>query len=347
MKRMTLGRTGIEVSEYCLGTMTWGTQNTEAEGHDQIDRALAAGVDFLDTAEMYPTNPVTAETVGNTEEIVGTWVARSKRRDEVVIATKISGANGGFVRDGRGIYPDTLREAVDASLRRLQTDMIDLYQFHWPNRGSYHFRQSWTFDPTSQDTAEVRDNMDAVMEVLAELVAAGKIRAFGLSNESAWGTMQWIAAAERTGGPRVASVQNEYSLLCRFFDLDLAETCHHEDVTLLAFSPLAAGMLSGKYQDGQIPEGSRMTRTPDLGGRKTDRAFKAIDAYLDVARRHGLDPCQMALAWTRTRPVPTIPIFGATTTAQLETALGAVDLTLDQQVLDDIAAIYRTHPQPY
>ncbi len=185
------------------------------------------------------------------------------------------------------------------------------------------------------------------MAVLAELVAEGKIRAFGLSNESAWGTMRWIDAAERAGGPRVATIQNEYSLLCRLFDTDLAETCHHEDVTLLAFSPLAAGLLSGKYQGGRIPEGSRMSRTPDLGGRKTDRAFAAIDAYLEVARRHGLDPCRMALAWIRTRPVPTIPIFGATSMAQLETALGAADLTLGQEVLDEIAAVHKAHPMPY
>ncbi len=152
MKRMTLGRTGIEVSEYCLGTMTWGSQNTEAEAHAQIDRALDAGIDFIDTAEMYPTNPVTAETVGETERIIGAWLGRSGRRDEVVIATKITGTNGGLVRDGRGIHPDTLREAVDGSLRRLQTEMIDLYQFHWPNRGSYHFRKSWTFDPDAART---------------------------------------------------------------------------------------------------------------------------------------------------------------------------------------------------
>ncbi len=347
MKRMKLGRTGIEVSDYCLGSMTWGAQNTEAEGHAQLDRALDAGIDFIDTAEMYPTQPVTAETVGATERIIGSWLARTGHRDRVVLATKITGDNGGFVREGRGIDAGALREAVEASLGRLGTDVIDLYQLHWPNRGSYHFRKHWAYDPTNQDTAAVRAHMDEIMGVMAELVAAGKVRAFGLSNETAWGTQQWIAAAERTGGPRVATVQNEYSLLCRLFDTDLAETCHHEEVTLLAFSPLGAGLLTGKYQGGRVPEGSRMSRTPDLGGRKTERAFAAVDAYLEVARRHGLDPSAMALAWIRTRPVPSIPILGATSLDQLETALGAVDLTLDQAVLNDLAAAYRAHPLPY
>jgi aryl-alcohol dehydrogenase-like predicted oxidoreductase len=295
---------------------------------------------------MYPTNPVRAETVGDTERILGSWIEKTGRRNDLVIATKITG-KGGAARDGGGIDPESLREAVEGSLQRLKTDVIDLYQFHWPNRGSYHFRKHWGFDPTGQDGAAVRAHMDAVAGALADLVTAGKIRAFGLSNESAWGTMQWIAAAERAGGPRVASIQNEYSLLCRHFDTDLAETCHHEEVTLLAFSPLAAGLLSGKYQDGRVPEGSRMSVTPELGGRKTERAFAAIQAYLDVARRHGLDPCAMALAWIRSRPVPSIPILGATSLEQLDVALSAADLTLDEDLLEEIAATYRAHPMPY
>ncbi|SFP07479.1 aldo/keto reductase [Tranquillimonas alkanivorans] len=347
MKRMTLGRTGIEVSEFCLGSMTWGSQNTEAEGHAQIDHALDAGVDFIDTAEMYPTNPVKAETVGDTETIIGNWIEKTGRRNDVVLATKISGKNGGFVRDGRGIDPETVTEAVEASLKRLKTDVIDLYQFHWPNRGSYHFRQIWGYDPSGQDTAEILDTMAGVTEVLKDLVQQGKIRTFGLSNDTAWGTMQWLRAAEAADGPRVATMQNEYSLLCRQYDSDFAELAVHEDVTLLAYSPLAAGLLSGKYQNGQVPEGSRMSLTPDLGGRKSERVFPAIDAYHAVAAKHGLNPVQMALAWTRTRPFPTIPIFGATSMEQLETALGAADLTLDQEVLDDIEATHKAHPMPY
>jgi aryl-alcohol dehydrogenase-like predicted oxidoreductase len=346
MERTTLGRSGIEVSAWCLGSMTWGTQNTEAEGHAQIDRALDAGIDFLDTAEVYPTNPVRAETVGNTEKIIGSWLKKTGRRQDVVIATKISG-KGQMARDGRGITAAELGHALDASLRRLGTDVIDLYQFHVPQRGHYHFRRNWSYDPTTQDTAGVAANMADVMEALAGFAKAGKIRAFGLSNETAWGTLAWIRAAEAAGAPRVASIQNEYSLLCRHFDTDLAEACHHEEVTLLAYSPLAAGLLTGKYQGGRIPPGSRMSLTPDLGGRKTDRAFGAVAAYHDVAERHGLDPVAMALAWVRQRPVPTIPILGATSLDQLELCLAASEITLGREVLGDIAAVSRAHPMPY
>jgi aryl-alcohol dehydrogenase-like predicted oxidoreductase len=346
MERTTLGRSGIEVSAWCLGTMTWGAQNTEAEGHAQIDRALDAGIDFLDTAEMYPTNPVRAETIGDTERIIGAWFERTGRRQDVVLATKISGP-GSPARDGRGITAAELAPAVDAALRRLRTDVIDLYQFHAPQRGSYHFRGHWRFDPTAQDSAEVEDNMAAVMEALGSLVTAGKVRALGLSNESAWGTMRWLSMAEGHGGPRVAAVQNEYSLLCRLFDTDMAELCHHEEVTLLAWSPLAAGLLTGKYQDSVVPEGSRMAVTPELGGRRTQRAFAAVAAYLDVARRHGLDPAAMALAWVAQRPVPTIPIVGATSLDQLEVVLSATGLTLAPEILAELDAVHRAHPLPY
>ena len=346
MERTTLGRSGIEVSAWCLGTMTWGGQTSEADAHAQIDRALAEGIDFLDTAEMYPTNPVRAETVGNTERIIGAWLRRTGRRGDVVIATKISGKERA-AREGRGITAAELGLAVDASLGRLGTDVIDLYQFHGAQRGSYHFRQNWGYDPTHQVTAEVEDNMAGVMDALTGLVKAGKIRAFGLSNETAWGTLRWIEAAERAGGPRVASVQNEHSLMARLFDTDMAELCHHEQVTLLAFSPLAAGLLTGKYQGGRIPAGSRMSLTPDLGGRRTDRAFTAVAAYHDAAERHGLDPVGMALAWVRQRPVPTIPILGATDLDQLERALMATEVGLDDAALKDLAAVHRAHPMPY
>ena len=347
MQRIKLGRTDIEVSWVCLGTMTWGSQNTEAEGHAQIDMALDRGVDFLDTAEMYPVNPVKAETVGRTEEIVGNWLAKSGRRDDVVIATKISGKNGGLVREGRGIHPDTLREAIDGSLRRLRTDYIDVYQFHWPNRGSYHFRQNWTYDPSKQDKNGELDNMQAVAEVLKELAAEGKIRAFGLSNDTAWGTMQWLRLAEETGCPRVATMQNEYSLLCRLYDTDMAELSVHEDITLLAFSPLATGLLSGKYQGGAVPDGSRLSLSPNLGGRVSDRVFPAVDAYLEVARKHGLDPVHMALAFLRTRPFAVSPIIGATSLEQLGRWLDGADLVLDDAVIADIEAAHKSYPMPY
>jgi aryl-alcohol dehydrogenase-like predicted oxidoreductase len=346
MKMNKLGRTDIEVTDFCLGSMTWGTQNTPAEGHAQIDRALDAGINFIDTAEMYPVNPISAETVGLTEEIIGQWIAKSGRRKDFILASKHSG-EGAAVRDGAGISSKTIRQTVEGSLKRLQTDYIDLYQFHWPNRGSYMFRKNWNFDASSQNRAEVIAHMDDCMGALQDEVTRGTIRSFGLSNESAWGLTQWAEAATRTGGPRPVSVQNEYSLLCRLADTDLAETCHNEDIGLLSFSPLAAGMLTGKYQNGALPDGSRMSINGDLGGRKTDRVFDATAAYLEIARNHGLDPTHMALAWARQRPFMTSIIFGATSMDQLEVALGAIDLELSEEVMTDIATAHKAHPMPY
>ncbi|MEO0402885.1 MAG: aldo/keto reductase [Pseudomonadota bacterium] len=347
MQRRKLGRTDIDVSVLCLGSMTWGTQNTVDEGHAQIERALAAGINFVDTAEMYPVNPVSAETIGRTERIIGLWFERGGARQDMVLATKHSGAGLGYVRDGAPITAESIPEVVEGSLRRLQTDYIDLYQFHWPNRGSYMFRQNWTYDPSDQDPAAVRQNMEDCLGALQAEVDRGTIRAFGLSNESAWGTAEWLAASARKGGPRVASVQNEYSLLCRLYDTDMAELSVNEDVGLLSFSPLAAGLLTGKYQRGAVPEKSRMSLSPEMGGRKTERAFEAVGAYLEIAQRHGLDPSQMALAWCLTRPFMASVIFGATTMEQLDIAIGAVDVTLSAEVIEEIDLANRAHPMPY
>ncbi len=347
MRRRTLGRTGVEVSEMCLGTMTWGSQNTEAEAHAQIDMALDHGIDFLDTAEMYPTNPIRPETVGRTEEIIGTWLARTGRRGDVVIATKITGRGSPHVRGGEPITPENIRSCVDDSLRRLQTDVIDLYQLHWPNRGSYHFRQMWSFDASKQNRAETLEHMQAVLATMDDLVKAGKVRHFGLSNETAWGMSEWLRLAEATGAPRAVTIQNEYSLLCRYYDTDLAELGVNEDVTLLGYTPLAAGLLTGKYAGDVTPEGSRRSRTPDLGGRITPRVWEAVAAYHGIARAHGLDPVQMAIAWTLTRPFPIIPIIGATSLEQLGTILGAAEVTLSPEILAEIDAANRAHPLPY
>ncbi len=347
MQKNPLGRTGIEVSALCLGSMTWGTQNTEAEGHGQIDMALDHGIDFIDTAEMYPVNPMRPETTGLTETIIGTWFAQTGRRDDVILATKHSGAGFKGARDGAPITAKTIPEAIDGSLKRLQTDVIDLYQFHWPNRGSYMFRQNWTFDPSGQDRSATIAHMEDTLDALQREVERGRIRAFGLSNESAWGTAQWLRIAEDCSAPRVASIQNEYSLMCRLYDTDLAELSVNEDVGLLSFSPLAAGLLTGKYQGGVIPEGSRMSIVDNLGGRRTERAYAAVDAYVAVARKHELDPTQMALAWCLTRPFMCSAIFGATTQAQLQTAIGAADLVLSQEVLDDLDDTHMAHPMPY
>jgi len=348
MKMNPLGRTGLMVSELCLGSMTWGTQNTEAEGHAQIDHALGNGINIVDTAEMYPVNPVSQDTIGRTEQIIGTWnAANPARRGEYILATKHSGEGMGWVRDGAPISSKTIPETVAASLRRLQTDYIDLYQFHWPNRGSYMFRKNWTYDPSGQDRAETLANMEDCLGALQREVDKGNIRHFGLSNESAWGTAQWLRLSEDKDLPRVATIQNEYSLLCRMYDTDLAELSVNEDVGLLAFSPLGTGLLTGKYQGGAVPDHSRKSLSPDLGGRVSERVFDAVDAYLAIAQRHGLDPSQMALAWCRTRPFMASAIFGATTMAQLDLALGSVDVVLSDEVLSEIDMAHRAHPMPY
>ena len=347
MKMNPLGHTGLMVSELCLGSMTWGSQNTAAEGHAQIDRALEAGVNFVDTAEMYPVNPIRAETVGRSEQIIGEWFAKGGQRDRMILASKHSGAGFPHAREGAPISSATIAETVDGNLRRLKTDYIDLYQFHWPTRGSYMFRQNWMYDPSAQDKAATLAHMEDALSALQKLMDAGKIRAFGLSNESAWGTAQWLRKSEEGHGPRVASIQNEYSLLCRMYDTDLAELSLNEDVGLLAFSPLAVGLLTGKYQGGVVPSGSRMDLNSDLGGRKTERVFPAVQAYLDIAAAHGLDPVHMALAWCRTRPFMASAIFGATTMDQLERALGSVEVTLSKEVLEAINVAHQAHPMPY
>lgn len=347
MKQIPLGTAGFTVSDWCLGTMTFGVQTSEEEAHRQIDMCLDAGIDFLDAAEIYPVNPVTKETAGLTERIIGNWIEKTGRRSEIKVATKAAGPNEGIVRDGEGYNGQNLRETVEYSLRKLKTDVIDLYQLHWPTRGTYAFRRNWTYDPGGQDKAGTLAHMDEVLGVLKDLVAEGKIRAFGLSNETAWGTTRWIDRAEATGGPRVASVQNEYSLMCRHYDTDMAEMSVNEDVILLSFSPLAAGILTGKYLDGQMPEGSRRSRVPDMGGRVAPREAPAARAYVDLAAKHGLPPVHMAMAWQKTRPFAVCPIFGATTVAQLEHLLDGRDVTLSDDLLAEIAATHKAHPMPY
>lgn len=345
MDQMQLGKSGISVSAWSLGTMTYGNQTPIDDALRQMDMALAAGVTFWDTAEMYPVNPVRAETAGRSEEFIGQWLAARGGRDRVVIATKVVGP-GNVVRGGVGYDGANLEGAVDASLARLQTDVIDLYQLHWPTRGSYMFRQNWSFDPSGQDKARTLAHMDDVLAAMARIIAKGKVRAFGVSNESAWGTTRWIDRAALQG-VTVASVQNEYSLLCRFYDTDMAEMAVNEGVTLLAFSPLAAGFLTGKYQGGAVPDGSRLSLVPGMSGRQTPRVEAAVAAYLAVAAKHGLDPVHMAMAWHQTRPFASIPIFGATTAAQLERILAGIPVTLSPEAVADIADAHRAQPMPY
>ena len=346
MKMHELGRTGIQITDYCLGTMTWGTQTSEAEGHAQMDAALAAGINFVDTAEMYPVNPVSKETIGRTEEIIGSWHAKGGSRD-YVLATKHSGEGLGYVRDGEAISSKTISSTIEGSLKRLQTDYIDLYQFHWPNRGSYMFRKNWTYDPSHMKADAIRQDMADCLGALQAEVDRGTIRAFGLSNESAWGTSQWLRLSEEGQGPRVASVQNEYSLLCRLYDTDMAEMSCAEDVGLLAFSPLACGYLTGKYEGGAVPEGSRMSIGPGMGGRASARVQAAADAYVAIARDHGMDPTHMSLAFCTDRPFMGSIIFGATTQAQLDHIIAGLDVTLTDEVRHAIDAVHRAHAMPY
>jgi aryl-alcohol dehydrogenase-like predicted oxidoreductase len=341
-----LGRTGMKVSALCLGSMTWGTQNSEAEGHEQMDYAVGEGINFFDTAELYPTTPLSAETQGRTEEIIGNWFRATGRRGDIVLATKITGKGHDYIRGGAPISGAEIEKAVEGSLKRLKTDYIDLYQLHWPNRDHYHFRRSWDYDPSGEDGGNIRDHIHEVLEAMDGLVKAGKVRAVGLSNETCWGAAQFLDIAEKNGLPRVASIQNEYSLLQRLFDLDLAELAHHEDVGLMAFSPLAAGILTGKYRDGAIPPGSRRSINEKLGGRYTETAMAASNAYCDVAAAHGLDPARMALAFCLTRPFMTAAIIGATTMEQLKTDIAAADVTLSEEVMADIARVHRPFPIP-
>lgn len=347
MKMNQLGKTDLVVSEFCLGTMTYGNQTPEADAHRQMDMALDAGINFLDAAEMYPVNPVARETIGLTEEILGNWFQKTGRRNDYIVATKQSGGGMQHVRDGAPITGDTVPDAVEGSLKRLKLDHIDLYQLHWPNRGSYMFRQNWTFDPTSQDRNSTLQNMADVLGALGREVEKGRIRHIGLSNESAWGTAMWLRVAEAMAGPRVQSIQNEYSLICRMADTDLAELMVNEEVSLLPFSPLAAGLLTGKYQNGAVPEGSRMALNGTLGGRRTDRAFLAVEAYAQVARDAGLDLALMALAWSAQRPFVASSIFGATTSEQLAHLLEVTDLTLNDDLRAALDETHKQHPMPY
>ncbi len=347
MKRNPLGRTGETLSALMLGTMTFGTQTSEADAGRQMDRCLDAGVDCLDTAEMYPTTPMSAETVGRTEEIVGSWVAASGRRDDMFIATKVTGEGNKMVRGGAPIDSGTIRAALEGSLRRLRTDRVDLYQLHWANRGSYMFRKNWNYAPDGGGRAGVVEHMEDVLSEMGRQIEAGKIRHWGLSNETAWGTTLWCLKADEMNLPRPVAIQNEYSLMCRLFDTDLAEVSAYEDVGLLAFSPLAAGYLTGKYADGAVPANSRKSIRDDMGGRESPRVHEAAAAHVAIARDHDVHPVHLALAWAMERPFMTSVIFGATTADQLEVALGAIDFALTDGMRADIAAAHKSHPMPY
>jgi len=346
MRYRKLGRTELEVSVIGLGTMTWGLQNTQAEGFEQMDYALERGINFFDTAEMYAIPP-SADTFGTTETIIGNWFAARSNRDKVILASKITGPGLSWIRDGKNtIDKKNILAAVEGSLKRLQTDYIDLYQLHWPNRGSYHFGQIWDYAPKFDAQAE-QENFLEVLHTMQELINAGKIRHIGLSNETAWGMMKWLQLADENNLPRMVSIQNEYSLLCRHFEPDLGEIAIHEDCGLLAWSPLSRGMLSGKYLNGARPEGARITIETRPEHRVLPQTDAAITKYVELAKQHELDACQMALAFVNDQPFVTSTLIGATNMTQLKSNIDSIKLKLPAEVYQGIDKIRREFPMLY
>ncbi len=347
MKYRKLGRTDLDVSLICLGTMTWGSQNSEAEAHAQLDYALDQGVNFIDTAEGYPVTPVSRETQGFTEAYIGSWIAKRGKRDDFILATKIAGPSRDPVRKFRGgdnrLDRANIEQAIDDSLQRLQTDYIDLYQVHWPDRPvpSFGGRGLSAIDD-APDTVPIEETLDA----LAGLVKAGKVRHIGVSNETPWGVSEYLRLSRDKGLPRIASIQNAYNLLNRVFEIGLSEFALREHVSLLAYSPLAGGNLTGKYLGGVIPKGSRRDvasqfRRYDLPGQPLASA-----RYVAIAQAFGLHPAQLALAFVNSRAFVTSNIIGATSLEQLALDIASVDVTLPEDALKAIASVHLELPDP-
>ncbi|WP_047391949.1 NADP(H)-dependent aldo-keto reductase [Chitinibacter sp. ZOR0017] len=340
MEYRKLGRTTLDVSVIGLGTMTWGEQNTEAQAHEQIDFALAEGVNLLDAAEMYPVPPK-PETQGRTESYIGSWFKKTGRRHEVVLATKAAGPvrqahQPNHLRNGQTHFTrESLTAALDASLTRLQTDYIDLYQLHWPDRSTNTFGRlayPWIDD-------EYTVSIEETLSVLADFVKAGKVRHIGVSNETPWGVSRFLAAHDQLGLPRIASIQNPYSLLNRTFEIGLAEFSHREQVGLLAYSPLGFGVLSGKYLHGARPAGSRLALYERFSRYNNPQAQAATEQYVALAQAHGLSPAQLALAFVNSRPFVSSNLIGATNLEQLAENIASIRVTLSPEVIAAIDAI--------
>jgi aryl-alcohol dehydrogenase (NADP+) len=343
MQHTTLPGTELNVSKVGLGTMTWGQQNSEPEAHEQLDYAVAQGINFIDTAEMYPVPP-NARTQGRTEKILGTWLAR-RQRDRLVVATKIAGpGRRDWIRGGRtDLTKEVIAEAVDTSLARLQTDYIDLYQIHWPQRNVPMFG-STEFDPSKEKGGP---SIHEQVQGMAAMIKAGKIRYYGLSNETAWGVCEFARAAKELGAPGPVTIQNSYSLLSRNVDNDLAEVLYRERMSLLAYSPLAAGILSGKYMGGATPAGARFTLFDSLGVRfRKPMVPQAVEAYATLARRRGLTLVQLALGYVASRWFLGSSLIGATSMEQLKEDIAAAQHTLDADTLKDIQELQLRYPNP-
>ena len=344
MKRRTLPGTELEVSEVCLGTMTWGDQNSEAEAHEQLDLAVARGVNFIDTAEMYPVPPK-SETQGRTEAYLGRWLAK-RGREGLVIASKVAGpGRRDWIRGGRtDLTRENIAEAVGKSLERLAIDWIDLFQIHWPQRNVPMFGTT-EFDPALEKAGG--PSMREQVEGMAAMIDAGRIRHWGVSNETAWGICEFRRIARELGVPGPVSVQNTCSLVSRGVDIEMPEVLYRERMSLLAYSPLAGGLLSGKYAGGAMPEGARYARYPTVGARwRKPIVHEAAEAYAALARRHGLSPVELALGYVRSRWYLGAVIVGATTTAQLDEDIAAAQVDLDAATLADVAALQVRYPNP-
>jgi aryl-alcohol dehydrogenase-like predicted oxidoreductase len=344
MKFSRLGGTDLQVSRIALGTMNWGEQNNEAEAHAQLDYAVAQGVNLIDTAELYPV-PARAETYGRTEEIIGRWLRARRNREQVVLATKVCGRADWvpWIRGSRlRLDRANIQKAVDCSLKRLKTDYIDLYQLHWPDRDTNYFGKLGYAPGDDGEAVPIEETLC----VLRDFVRIGKIRHVGVCNETPWGVMKALAAGERLGLPRIASIQNPYSLLNRTFEIGLAEIAHREQVGLLAYSPLGFGVLSGKYAGGARPAGARLTLFDRFKRYLTPEGEAATLAYAELARRHGMEPAQLALAYVNSRPFLASTIIGASRIEQLADNIASIDRELSADVLAEIEGIHQRHPNP-
>ena len=342
MKYTTLPKTDIKISKICLGTMTFGQQNTQAEGHAQMDYAFEKGVNFFDTAEMYSI-PSRKETYGSTEKIIGTWLQKTGKREDIVLASKIVGPSPAYsyMREKLDFSPKSISLALNQSLERLQTDYIDLYQLHWPERKSNMFGQRGF--KAQNDPWE--DNIQSVLETLDEFIKQGKIRNIGISNETPWGVMRYLEESKYHNMPRVKTIQNPYSLLNRIFETGLSEMCLREDIGLLAYSPMAFGMLSGKYLQGMQPH-YRMALFPQYSRYNSENCIKATHLYQEIAKKHGLSLTQMALAFVNQQEFVSSTIIGATTLDQLKENIATIDVVLSDEILKEIDAVHAIIPDP-